>query len=202
MSKFPEPLNELIKQLSKLPGVGTKSAQRYAFYILGMQDDEVKAMSESIAVVKKSMHACPVCGLYTLNTEKCDICDDAARDGKILCVVASAKDVFYLDDSRNGYNGRFHVLGGVLSPINGVFPADLDFDGLVQRVKSEGIQEVIIATNPDVEGETTASYTAKLLKPLGVRVTRLAYGLPMGSNLEYADPLTLSLAIEGRRDVE
>ena len=199
--KYPEPLENLIKQFAKLPGVGSKTAQRYAFSLLAMDDGDVKGLSEAISHAKSSLHSCPVCGSYTANNGKCDICTDPSRSDDIICVVENARDVFYMAGMQNGFEGKFHVLGGVLSPMDGITPDDLNIKSLCERVKGGSVKEVIIATEPDVEGETTANYIASLIKPLGVKVSRIAYGMPIGSNLEYVDAVTLSLAIEGRREM-
>lgn len=201
MQQLPEVLLELVKNLAKLPGVGTKSAQRFAFFLLDMKDEDALAVAQAITNAKQQIHACPVCGSFTASLGKCEMCVDEKRNSKVVCVVSSARDVFYMNEIQNGFDGKFHVLGGVLSPIDGVGPDDLNIKTLVERVSQDGVEEVIIATNPDIEGEATASYIAMILKPLGVRVSRLAYGLPMGSNLEYVDALTLSMAIDGRREM-
>lgn len=198
---LPEPLQNLIKQFAKLPGVGNKSAQRYAFSVLAMSDEDVAALSEAVANAKKDLHTCPVCGAYTVNITECDICSDPKRSNEVICVVETARDVFYMDAVQSGFGGKYHVLGGVLSPIDGVMPDDLNLQSLTERVKKGNVKEVIIATEPDVEGEATASYIANLLKPHGIKVTRIAYGMPIGSNLEYVDAMTLTLAIEGRREI-
>ena len=201
MANLPEPLINLVKQFSQLPGVGYKSAQRFAFSILGMSDDSAKALSDAISYAKEEVHTCKMCGCYTTNQDKCDMCLDTKRNNELLCVVETARDAFYMDDMKNGFDGRFHVLGGVLSPMDRIGPADLNISSLPERIKSEGVKEVIIATEPDVEGDATAGYLAELIKPLGVKVTRIAYGMPIGSNIEYVDSMTLSLAIDGRREI-
>lgn len=200
--RFPEPLENLIKQFAKLPGVGNKSAQRYAFSVLGMDMDDAILLSDAITEAKTALHPCPTCGSYTANDGECDMCTDPARTDEIICVVENARDVFYMAGMQNGFEGKFHVLGGVLSPMDGVSPDDLNIKGLCERVKTGKVKEVIIATEPDVEGEATANYIAGLIKPLGVVVSRIAYGMPIGSNLEYVDSVTLSLAIEGRREIK
>lgn len=199
---LPEPIDDLVRQFAKLPGVGHKSAQRFAFSVLAMDEESAKGLSEAISRAKSKVHSCPVCGCYTANDGECDMCRDTSKQDNILCVVETARDVFYMSGMQNGFVGKFHVLGGVLSPMDGVTPDDLNIDSLVQRVKEKGVKEVIIATEPDVEGEATASYIAKLIKPIGAKVSRIAYGMPIGSNLEYVDAVTLSLAIEGRREIE
>lgn len=201
MANIPEPIVSLAKQFAKLPGVGQRTAQRYAFSLLSMDADCARELAEAITSVKTAVHTCPKCGCYTANEGECDMCLDPKRNGELLCVVENARDVYYMDDMRNGFEGRFHVLGGVLSPIDGIGPDDLNIALLCERVKKDGIREVIIATEPDVEGDATAGYIAKLLKPMGVKVSRIAYGMPIGSNIEYVDAMTLSLAIEGRREM-
>ncbi|NLB61167.1 MAG: recombination protein RecR [Clostridiales bacterium] len=199
MADLPEPITTLIKQLAKLPGVGQRSAQRLAFHVLKMSDADVLAFVNAIDSAKKNLKNCSVCGGIT-DIEPCAICNSEKRKNGILCIVANAKDVFVIEGMRE-FSGQCHVLGGTLSPMDGISPKDLNIDSLIKRVKAGGINEVILATNPDVAGEATASYLSDILKPLGVRVTRLAYGIPMGGSLEFIDPLTLSIAIEGRRDI-
>jgi len=199
---LPKPLDELVRSFARLPGVGAKSAQRFAFSVLAMDESEVFALSDALKCAKTQLHPCPVCGAYTSNDGECDICLDTSRSDNVICVVENARDVFYMSDNRSGFDGRFHVLGGVLSPVDGITPDDLNIASLADRVKKGGVDEVILATEPDVEGEATANYIARLLRPLGVRVTRIAYGMPIGSNLEYVDAMTLSLALEGRREIK
>lgn len=199
MADLPEQITTLIKQLAKLPGVGQRSAQRLAFHILKMSDSDTQAFINAVDSAKKKLIKCSICGGIT-DIEPCAICSSEKRKNGILCVVADPKDVFVLEGMHE-FSGQYHVLGGTLSPMDGVTPKDLNIDSLIKRVKSGEIKEVILATNPDVAGEATASYLCDVIKPLGVRVTRLAYGIPMGSNLEFIDPLTLSMAIEGRRDI-
>ena len=199
---FPKPLDELIKSFARLPGVGAKSAQRFAFSILTMDESEVFALSDAIKSARQDLKTCPVCGAYTESEEKCDMCNDKSRSDSVICVVENARDVFHMLGLQSGFCGKFHVLGGVLSPIDGISPEDLNIATLLERVKSGAVEEIILATAPNVEGEATAGYLAKILTPLGVRVSRIAYGIPMGSNLEYVDATTLSLAIEGRREIK
>ncbi|MBQ9949439.1 MAG: recombination protein RecR [Clostridia bacterium] len=198
---LPDSLQNLIKRFARLPGVGNKTAQRYAFSVLAMSDEDTSALASAILQVKADIHMCPVCGAYTDNDSLCDMCTDEKRSDDIICVVESARDVFYMDSTQNGFSGKFHVLGGVLSPIDGITPDKLNISSLVQRVKDSHVKEVIIATEPDVEGEATAGYIAGLLKPQGVKVTRIAYGMPIGSNMEFVDSMTLTLALEGRREI-
>ena len=199
MSFFPASLENLIDKLASLPGIGQKSAQRLAFYVISLPDEEAVRIAESVLAAKKAVHTCPVCRNLT-EGELCSICSSDKRDKSTVCVVAEPRDVASIERSRE-YNGVYHVLHGVLSPMNHVGPDDLHISELVERVAAGGISEVIMATNPDTEGDTTAMYISRLLKPFDVRVTRLAYGIPVGSNLEFADDATLLRAIEGRRDM-
>ena len=200
MEYFPPALEALVEQFARLPGVGKKSAQRLAFFVLGLPDEEAHAFAEAILTAKKSISLCPVCQSFTEGGGLCPICRSAKRDEATVCVVADPKDVAALERSRE-YNGRYHVLHGVISPMNHVGPDDLHIKELVERVSAGGIQEVIMATNPTTEGEATAMYLSRLLKPFEVKVTRLAYGIPVGSHLEFADDATLMRALEGRREM-
>ena len=200
MEFFPAPLENLVEQFAKLPGVGVKSAQRLAFYVLSMPDDEANAFAQAVISAKTSIHCCPVCQNLTDGDGPCSICASPKRDQSTICVVADPRDVIAIERSRE-YNGRYHVLHGVLSPMNHVGPDDLQIKSLVDRVAQGGIREVIMATNPDTEGEATAMYIARLLKPFEVKVTRLAYGIPVGGHLEFADDATLARALEGRREL-
>lgn len=199
MAFFPASLETLIDSFASLPGIGRKSAQRLAFYIISLPDEEAARFAESITAAKKTVHTCPVCQNLT-DGDLCSVCANERRDKSTVCVVAEPRDVASIERSRE-YNGVYHVLHGVLSPMNHVGPDDLHISELVARVAAGGISEVIMATNPDTEGDTTAMYVSRLLKPFNVRVTRLAYGIPVGSNLEFADDATLLRAIEGRRDM-
>lgn len=192
-------LIRLQESLSKLPSVGKKSAERMAFAMLEMDDDDLLEFSEAIRDLKNKIHHCPICGNIT-EDEICDICSDESRDQTTLMVVSSPKDVISFE-AAEGYKGKYHVLGGTISLSKGKGVDDLNIPSLLERVDKENIKEIIIATNPTVDGETTALYLAKLLQSKDVNVTRLAYGLPMGGNLEYADALTLAKAIEGRRKI-
>lgn len=196
MSYFPSALETLIDKFAMLPGVGKKSAQRLAFFVLSLPEAETAAFAAAITEAKKTVHACSVCQNLT-DAEICPICGDDKRDRSVICVVAEARDVLSIERGRE-YNGLYHVLHGVLSPMQRIGPDDLKISELVRRVSGGGVAEVIMAMNPDTEGEATAMYISRLLKPFGVRVTRLAYGIPVGSNLEFADDATLSRAMEGR----
>ena len=199
MPFFPPSLDNLIDKFASLPGVGKKSAQRLAFHVLSLPEAEAAAFAQAILDAKHAVHCCPVCQNLT-DGDKCSICSDAKRDQSVICVVAEPRDVLSFERGRE-YNGVYHVLHGVMSPLNRIGPDDLKISELVERVAAGNVAEVIMATNPDTEGDTTAMYISRLLKPFGVRVTRLAYGIPVGSNLEYADEATLSRALEGRREM-
>ena len=194
-----ESLDLLVTRLNRLPGIGIKSAQRLAFHIISMRDEDVSALTEAISSAKQRVHFCPICGNYTEN-DICEVCSDPKRSAEILCVVENARDVLFME-RINEFRGRYHVLGGVLSPMDGIGPDQIRISELLERVKTDGVKEVILATNPDVEGEATASYIAKQLKPLGCRVSRIAHGIPIGGNLEYVDEITLSKSIENRREM-
>ncbi|MBO4847794.1 MAG: recombination protein RecR [Clostridia bacterium] len=192
-------LENLTARLNRLPGIGIKTAQRLAYHILTMSTEEVEGLASALTAAKRNIKYCPVCGNFT-EEDICDICSDKKRDGSLVCVVKEARDVSYMERMRE-YRGVYHVLGGTLSPMDGVGPEDIRISELIDRVKTGGVKEVILATNPDVEGEATAAYIAKQLKPLGVRTTRIAHGIPIGGNLEYVDEITLFKAIENRREV-
>ncbi|MEN6563544.1 MAG: recombination mediator RecR [Christensenella sp.] len=194
-----EPIVRLTTQLSRLPGIGQKTAQRLAYHILDMPAAQAQELAATILAAREKVTDCPVCGTYT-DVSPCGICSDPGRDGSVLCVVCDAKDVVAMERTRE-FTGKYHVLHGVLSPVDGVGPGDIRINELVERVKAGGIKEVILATNPDVEGEATASYIARLLKPMGVSCSRIAHGIPIGGNLEYADEVTLAKAMEGRRPI-
>jgi recombination protein RecR len=197
--EYPGPLARLIDELSKMPTVGPKTAQRLAFHILRLSPEEARALAEAILDVKTSMRHCSVCFTIT-DVDPCATCADPARRNDVLCVVEDPRDVLALERTRE-FRGRYHVLGGAISPLDGVGPDDLKIPELLARVRGAAVTEVIVATNPRVEGEATAIYLARVLKPLGVRVTRIAHGLPVGGDLEYADEVTLARALEGRRDL-
>ena len=200
MHYFPPALEKLLEQFAKLPGVGVKSAQRLAFHVLSLPEEDASQFAQAILDAKKSIHRCPVCQNLTEGDGPCSICASPRRDESTICVVADPKDVVAMERSRE-YQGLYHVLHGVISPMNHVGPDDLHIKELVQRVGEGQVQEVIMATNPDTEGEATAMYLSRLLKPFGAKITRLAYGIPVGSHLEYADDATLMRALEGRREI-
>ena len=199
MPFFPVSFETLIDRFASLPGIGRKSAQRLAFHILSLPEGEAEAFAAAILDARRNVHTCPVCQNLT-DGELCAVCADGRRDRSVICVVAEPRDVASLERGRE-YNGVYHVLHGVLSPMSGVGPDDIRVSELVKRVADGGVQEVIMATNPDTEGDATALYIARLPRPFEVRVTRLAYGIPVGSNLEFADDATLMRALEGRRDL-
>lgn len=200
MRQYPRTLNVLINELGKLPGIGEKMAQRLAFHILSITDREAENLSEAISNAKKSLRYCEVCGNLT-DREKCRICEDETRDPSVICVVETPQDVLAMERIRE-FRGRYHVLHGTISPMDGVGPNDLNLASLVRRLQAEpDVKELILATNPNIEGEATAMYIATLLKETGIKITRLAHGLPIGGDLEYADEETLLKAIEGRREL-
>ncbi len=196
--RYVSPLNRLVDVLMRLPGVGAKTAQRLAFYLLKASREEAMKLAEAIVEIKEKIRVCGRC--YNIaEEEQCTICQDPTRDGSVLCVVEEANDLMAIE--RTGtFKGRYHVLQGSLSPIDGRGPDQITAKGMLERLRSEGVKEVILATNPNMEGEATALYLARLIGPLGVRVTRIALGLPVGGDLEYADEVTLGRALEGRRE--
>lgn len=194
-----EPIVRLTTQLSRLPGIGQKTAQRLAYHILDMPVPQAQELAAAIVAAREKVVDCPICGTYT-DVTPCGICSDTARDGSVLCVVCDAKDVIAMERTRE-FHGRYHVLHGVLSPVDGIGPNDIRISELVERIRAGGVKEVILATNPDVEGEATASYIARLLRPMGVACSRIAHGIPIGGNLEYTDEVTLAKAMEGRRPI-
>lgn len=200
MNGFPAALERLTEEFARLPGIGMKSAQRLAFHVMELSEDEAKEFADAILEAKARIHTCPCCQNMT-DRELCKICDDPERDRGVICVVAEPKDVIAMERARE-YHGVYHVLHGVISPLNRIGPDQIRIRELLKRVSSGEIREVIMATNPDTEGEATAMYISRLLRPLGVSVTRLAYGIPMGSQLEYADDVTLLRALQGRREME
>ena len=199
MNYFPAALQELTDQFARLPGIGGKTAQRLAFHVLSLPLEDAQAFADAILNAKKEVRTCPVCQNLT-DRELCPICADPQRDQSVICVVAEPKDVIALERSRE-CSGTYHVLHGVISPLNHVTQDDIKIRELLRRVASGQIREVIMATNPDTEGEATAMYISRLLRPMEVKVTRLAYGVPVGSQLEYADEVTLSRALEGRQEI-
>ena len=194
-----EPIEKLTTQLARLPGIGHKTAQRLAYHILSVPEAQALELAGAITAARREVHDCPVCGTYT-DVTPCAICSDERRDGSLLCVVCDPRDVTAMEKTRE-FHGRYHVLHGVLSPMDGVGPNDIRINELVERVRTGEVREVILATNPDVEGEATASYIARLLRPMGVTCTRSAHGIPIGGNLEYTDEVTLAKALEGRRAI-
>ena len=199
MSFFPASLENLIDKFAALPGIGRKSAQRLAFYVLSLPDEEARSFADAVIAAKSGVHCCRICQNLT-EGEICQICASDRRDKSIICVVSEPRDVLSIERGRE-YNGTYHVLHGVLSPMSHVGPEDIRIKELLVRAAEPGVEEVIMATNPDTEGEATAMYISRLLKPFVIKVTRLAYGIPVGSNLEFADDATLNRAIEGRTEM-
>ena len=200
MSQYARPLAALIRELSKLPGIGGKTAQLLAFHILSLDDKEANALAESITRAKAEMKYCSVCGNLT-DKDPCEICSDPSRDHTTICVVEQAKDVAAMERMKE-YRGVYHVLHGAISPMDGIGPEDINLKQLIVRLQqNDDVKEVILATNPTIEGEATAMYTARLIKPAGIKCTRIAHGIPVGGDLEYTDEVTLSKAIEGRNEL-
>ena len=199
MSMYAAPVAKLIDEFEKLPGIGHKTAQRLAFHILGLTSDKAMNFARAIVEAKRTIKYCSVCGDLT-DTDPCRVCGNEKRDRTIICVVESPRDVVAMERVRE-YKGLYHVLHGVISPMDGIGPDDINMKSLIKRVGGGETKEVILATNPDVEGEATAMYLAKLIKPLGVKATRIAHGLPVGGDLEYADEVTLAKSLEGRREI-
>lgn len=200
MNGSPAAMERLTEQFARLPGIGGKTAQRLAFHVMALTDEEAQEFAHAILEAKRTIHTCPVCQNMT-DRELCPICDDPRRDRSVICIVAEPKDVIAMERARE-YNGVYHVLHGVISPLNHMGPDSIRIRELLARVAEGNVREIIMATNPDTEGEATAMYISRLLRPLEVRVTRLAYGIPMGSQLEYADDVTLLRALQGRRDMD
>ena len=199
MNYYAKPLNKLINELSRLPGIGGKTAQRLALHILSVDDREAFALADAIREAKEKMTFCSICGNLT-DRDPCSICEDAGRDPSTICVVESPKDVIAMEKIRE-YRGYYHVLHGVISPMDDKGPEDINLKSLITRLQDTRVKELIIATNPTIEGEATAVYIARLVKPSGIRVSRIAHGIPGGGDLEYADEVTLLKAIEGRREL-
>ena len=199
MNYYAKPLNKLINELSRLPGIGGKTAQRLALHILSVDDREAFALADAIREAKEKMTFCSICGNLT-DRDPCSICEDAGRDPSTICVVESPKDVIAMEKIRE-YRGYYHVLHGVISPMDDKGPEDINLKSLITRLQDTRVKELIIATNPTIEGEATAVYIARLVKPSGIRVSRIAHGIPVGGDLEYADEVTLLTAIEGRREL-
>ena len=199
MRQYPKPLAKLINELSKLPGIGSKSAQRLAFHILSLEDREAEQLAEAILSAKREMKYCSVCGNLT-DEDPCAICSDPSRREDVICVVESPRDVMAMERIKE-FNGLYHVLHGVISPMEGIGPEDINLKALIQRLQANDVKELIIATNPNIEGEATAMYIAKLIKPAGIKVTRIAHGIPVGGDLEYVDRMTLTRSLLGRTSV-
>ncbi len=199
MANSAAPLARLIELFELLPGIGNKSAQKLAFHILNMNDAQIKYFTDTIQNAHDKIHRCSVCCDLT-DSEKCSICSDEKRDSSVICVVENTKDVMAFERTRE-FDGLYHVLHGAISPMNNIGPDDITVKQLISRLNDENISEIIMATNPTVEGEATAMYISRLIKPLGIKVTRLAYGVPVGADLEYADEVTLTRAIEGRCEI-
>ncbi|HFU7078745.1 TPA: recombination protein RecR [Bacillus cereus] len=196
---YPEPISKLIDSFMKLPGIGPKTAVRLAFFVLDMKEDDVLGFAKALVNAKRDLAYCSVCGHIT-DRDPCYICNDSHRDQSVVCVVQEPKDVIAMEKMKE-YEGVYHVLRGAISPMEGIGPEDINIPQLLKRLHDETVQEVILATNPNIEGEATAMYISRLLKPTGIKVTRIAHGLPVGGDLEYADEVTLSKALEGRREV-
>ena len=199
MNQYARPLNKLINELSKLPGIGGKTAQRLAFHILSMDSKGAEALADSIKEAKEKMKYCSICGNLT-EEDPCGMCRDTRRRDDVVCVVESPRDVAAMERIKE-FKGRYHVLHGAISPMEGIGPDDINLKSLIVRLQNEDIKEVIIATNPTIEGEATAMYIAKLIKPSGIKVTRIAHGVPVGGDLDFADEITLLKAMEGRREM-
>jgi recombination protein RecR len=196
---YAKPLAKLVSEFEKLPGIGPKSAQRLAFHVLRASEEEAQALAEAVINVKRLIKLCPICFNFT-DQERCEICTDARRDRSIICVVAEPRDVVAMEKT-NEFRGVYHVLGGVISPMDGIGPEMLRIRELLSRVSDGEVVEVILATNPTIEGDTTAMYIAGLLKPLGVKTTRIAHGMPVGGDMDYADQATLIQALQWRREI-
>ncbi len=199
MKYYAKPLGRLINELSRLPGIGGKTAQRLAFHILSMDEKEAKGLADAIIDAKTNMKYCSVCGNLT-DTDPCAICSDPARSHETICVVETPKDVVAMERIKE-FTGLYHVLHGAISPMEGIGPEDINLKQLIVRLQQEDVKEIILATNPNIEGEATAMYIARLVKPSGIRVSRIAHGIPVGGDLEYADEVTLLKAVEGRREL-
>ncbi|SDC66659.1 DNA replication and repair protein RecR [Pelagirhabdus alkalitolerans] len=196
---YPEPISKLIDSFTKLPGIGPKTAVRLAFFVLNMKEDDVLDFAKALVNAKRELTHCSTCGHIT-DQDPCSICSDGTRDESVICVVQDPKDVIAMEKMRE-FNGRYHVLHGTISPMDGIGPEDINVPPLIDRLKDEKVNELILATNPNVEGEATAMYISRLVKPSGIKISRIASGLPMGGDLEYADEVTLSKAMEGRREL-
>lgn len=196
---YPQPIAKLIDSFMKLPGIGPKTAVRLAFFVLNMKEEDVLEFAKALVNAKRNLTHCSVCFNIT-DQDPCRICDDSHRDKSIVCIVQDPKDVTALEKMKE-FHGQYHVLHGAISPMDGIGPEDIKVSELIKRLQDDTIQEIILATNPNIEGEATAMYISRLVKPTGIKITRIAHGLPMGGDLEYADEVTLSKALEGRREL-
>ncbi|MEI3604542.1 recombination mediator RecR [Pseudogracilibacillus sp. SE30717A] len=196
---YPEPISKLIDSFTKLPGIGPKTAVRLAFFVIEMNDDDVVDFAKALVSAKRELNHCAICGHIT-DQETCAICQDHTRDESIICVVEDSKDVIAMEKMRE-FNGKYHVLHGSISPMDGIGPEDINVPSLIKRLKENDVKEIILATNPNIEGEATAMYISRLVKPSGIKATRIAHGLPVGGDLEYADEVTLAKSLEGRREL-
>lgn len=199
MKYYAKPLSRLINELSKLPGIGGKTAQRLAFHILSLEESEASNLAKSIVEAKTMMKYCSICGNLT-DEDPCRICSDKTRNDKVICVVESPKDVVAMEKIKE-FDGRYHVLHGAISPMEGIGPEDINLKELIVRLQNSQVEEIIVATNPTIEGEATAMYIARLVKPSGIKVSRIAHGIPVGGDLEYTDEITLLKAVEGRKEL-
>nr|WGD67730.1 recombination protein RecR [Bacillus velezensis] len=197
--QYPEPISKLIDSFMKLPGIGSKTAVRLAFFVLGMKEDTVLDFAKALVNAKRNLTYCSICGHIT-DQDPCYICEDTRRDKSVICVVQDPKDVIAMEKMKE-YNGQYHVLHGAISPMDGIGSEDIKIPELLKRLQDDQVTEVILATNPNIEGEATAMYISRLLKPSGIKLSRIAHGLPVGGDLEYADEVTLSKALEGRREL-
>ncbi len=197
--QYPEPISKLIDSFMKLPGIGPKTAVRLAFFVLNMKEDDVLDFGKALVNAKRNLTHCSICHNIT-DKDPCRVCDDDTRDQSVICVVQDPKDVIAMEKMKE-YNGMYHVLHGAISPMDGIGPEDINIPDLLKRLQDDTVQELILATNPNIEGEATAMYISRLVKPTGIKITRIAHGLPVGGDLEYADEITLSKALEGRREL-
>ncbi|RJG21106.1 recombination mediator RecR [Paenibacillus thiaminolyticus] len=197
---YPEPIAKLIEAFSRLPGIGPKTAARLAFHVIRMPEDDVIDFAKALVNVKRNLQYCSVCCNIT-DSDPCRICQDKTRDSSVICVVQETKDLVAMERTKE-FQGYYHVLQGAISPMEGIGPEDIRLSELLKRLSDERVKELILATNPNIEGEATAMYISRLVKPFGIRVTRIAHGLPVGGDLEYADEVTLSKALEGRREIQ
>lgn len=196
---YPEPIAKLIDAFTRLPGIGQRTAGRLAFHVLRMNEDDVTNFAKALVNVKRNLHYCSICCNIT-DTDPCRVCQDKSRDASLICVVQDAKDLVAMERTKE-FNGYYHVLHGAISPMEGIGPDEIHVAELLQRLGDETVQELILATNPNIEGEATAMYLSKLIKPFGVKITRIAHGLPVGGDMDYADEVTLTKALEGRREI-